>query len=389
MHTAVWSENENEMIVWGGCSINNIGFCSDFLNTGGRYNPSIDTWVATTQVNAPEARTDHLAVWTGSEMIIWGGDRNASFGSPVTGGRSNPSSDTWMPTNANDAPTARANHTAIWTGVEMIVWGGSDRFFGEVSSGGRYTLATDNWQPTALGGAPDGRHSHTAIWTGQEMIIWGGGVGSFIFDDGGRYQPASNTWSPTATIGAPDARSGHSAVWTGSEMIVWGGSGNPLWMNTGGRYDPGANTWVPTSTFDAPQGRDGHEAVWTEQEMIVWGGYSNGSINSGGRYRPATDTWTPVTLSGAPLARSSHAAVWTGSRMLIWGGKQYVGNFNFFRDGAQYDPNSDSWTSISLVDAPSERAAFAYVWTGTELIVWGGCNGPADCSESTFTGGSV
>jgi hypothetical protein len=32
-----------------------------------------DTWTATTTVNAPEARTTRTAVWTGSEMIIWGG----------------------------------------------------------------------------------------------------------------------------------------------------------------------------------------------------------------------------------------------------------------------------------------------------------------------------
>src|SRR5580704_9001041 len=32
-----------------------------------------DTWTATTTVNAPDARYHHTAVWTGSEMIIWGG----------------------------------------------------------------------------------------------------------------------------------------------------------------------------------------------------------------------------------------------------------------------------------------------------------------------------
>ena len=32
-----------------------------------------DTWTATTTVNAPDARDGHTAVWTGSEMIIWGG----------------------------------------------------------------------------------------------------------------------------------------------------------------------------------------------------------------------------------------------------------------------------------------------------------------------------
>jgi hypothetical protein len=34
-----------------------------------------DTWTATSTTNAPSARWDHTAVWTGSEMIVWGGFR--------------------------------------------------------------------------------------------------------------------------------------------------------------------------------------------------------------------------------------------------------------------------------------------------------------------------
>lgn len=32
-----------------------------------------DTWIATSTTNAPSARAGHTAVWTGSEMIVWGG----------------------------------------------------------------------------------------------------------------------------------------------------------------------------------------------------------------------------------------------------------------------------------------------------------------------------
>ena len=38
-----------------------------------------DTWTATSTTNAPEARYYHTAVWTGSEMIVWGG--SGYFGS--------------------------------------------------------------------------------------------------------------------------------------------------------------------------------------------------------------------------------------------------------------------------------------------------------------------
>ena len=106
------------MIVWGG---NDFG---SGLNTGGRYEPSTDIWTTTSTLNAPEARTSHTAVWTGSEMIVWGGQ-------PVinTGGRYNATTDNWTPTSIVNAPDGRFGHTAVWTGSEMIVWGGFDENF--------------------------------------------------------------------------------------------------------------------------------------------------------------------------------------------------------------------------------------------------------------------
>ncbi len=56
------------MVVWGGEDSFNTP-----LNTGGRYNPGTDIWAATSTTNAPTARQQHTAVWTGSEMIVWGG----------------------------------------------------------------------------------------------------------------------------------------------------------------------------------------------------------------------------------------------------------------------------------------------------------------------------
>ena len=99
---------------------------SNCLNTGGRYNPSTDSWTATSTTNAPTGRDGHTAVWTGSEMIVWGGDDGIQR-ILNTGGRYNPSTDSWTATSTTNAPTARSFHTAVWTGSEMIVWGGGCR----------------------------------------------------------------------------------------------------------------------------------------------------------------------------------------------------------------------------------------------------------------------
>jgi hypothetical protein len=110
-----------------------------------------DTWVATSTTNAPTARSAP-AVWTGSEMIVWGGYDGSSNGSN-TGGRYNPSTDSWTATSTTNAPAARITLTAVWTGTEMIVWGGHDGING-LNTGGRYNPGTDSWTATSITNAP-------------------------------------------------------------------------------------------------------------------------------------------------------------------------------------------------------------------------------------------
>src|SRR5205823_6338342 len=146
------------------------------------------------------------------------------------------------------APSPRTSPLAAWTGSEMLIWGG---FGGSgdqgawLADGGRYNPTTRTWAPLTTDGAPSPRFGATAVWTGTEMIIWGGRSARGIpYADGARYEPATDTWTPVASSGAPAARSFHSAVWTGQEMMVWGApaSASPgvqiVGPRSGGRYDP-------------------------------------------------------------------------------------------------------------------------------------------------------
>ena len=320
------------MIVWGGSNDNG------FLKTGGRYNPSTDSWIATTTVGAPTARTNHTAVWTGTEMIVWGGLGNP--GKLKTGGRYNPITDSWVATTTNGAPTKRWFQSAVWTGTEMIVWGGEDAATNrEVKTGGRYNPSTDSWLTTATRQAPDGRVYHSTVWTGSEMIVWGGYRDATSLNTGGRYKPSTDSWVATTITGAPDQRYWHTAVWTGTEMIVWGGASEIAIFNDGAKYNPGTNSWVATTISGAPDRRAYHTAVWTGTEMIVWGGtydFSGTCFNTGGRYNPSTDNWIATTTTGAPDGRHLHTAVWIGTEMIVWGGQcTGTGNLN---SGGRYSP---------------------------------------------------
>jgi hypothetical protein len=157
-------------------------------------------------------------------MIVWGG-YNGNY--EQSGGRYNPSNNTWTTVTATDAPLERALHTAVWTGSEMIVWGGVGPMATIFITGGRYSPSSNTWRPdnVSVVNAPSARLRHTAVWTGTEMIIWGGDSPNGALNTGGLYNPISNTWSTVTLDGAATARVYHSAVWTGSEMIIWGGTG--------------------------------------------------------------------------------------------------------------------------------------------------------------------
>ena len=108
--------------------------------------------------------------------------------------------DTWTPTSITNAPSARGIHTAVWTGSEMIVWGGSDQSSNYTNTGGRYNPATDSWTATSTTNAPSAREIHTAVWTASEMIVWGGLSLGGALNTGGRYCAQSSvTPTPTAT----------------------------------------------------------------------------------------------------------------------------------------------------------------------------------------------
>src|SRR5205823_13209927 len=139
---------------------------------------------------------------------------------------------------------------------EMSIWGGSvfpNQQFGPAlpfSDGARYDPATDHWSPVSTNGAPPAARDPHFIWTGREMIVWGGlDSESATLDSGGRYDPSADSWKTLSPANTPTSRVGGIAAWTGQEMLVWGGvtysSAGAAALNDGGRYSPECDKWTP------------------------------------------------------------------------------------------------------------------------------------------------
>jgi N-acetylneuraminic acid mutarotase len=339
----------------------------------------VGVWQPTATSGAPQNTWNHTAVWTGSEMITFGG--HGSGGTAAAGGRYAPATDTWSSLPVG-GPSARYGHVAVWTGSEMIVWGGFSTT-GEVNDGSRYNPTTNAWTPVSVVGAPSGRSGATAVWTGIEMIVWGAGPGHAA------YNPATDTWRPLNVVGAPDPiRFGHTAVWTGTRMIIWGGApvncGNgscaPAVVTKGAIYDPVTDAWQAIGTTGEPSNRTSHSAVWTGTEMAIWGGntstyddfYGRGE-NTGAFYDPSTATWRGISTVCGPAGRYGHSVAWTGSEMIVWGGFSLGSSGRIARNsGARYNPTTNSWQHLATANAPPVGDRQAGVWTGSQLIVWGG-----------------
>jgi len=154
------------------------------------------------------------------------------------------------------------------------------------------------WTPMASAGAPDSRDTPATVWTGNELVLWGGTGGDALkflpIGSGGRYNPVTRTWRPMAaggpvTIGAP------SAVWTDTDVIIW--SGQSWWGSPEGAiYHPITNNWTPLPTAGQPGMAESQQAVvWTGKEMIVWAGEGGKDVvGDGAMYVRDTDSWQPL-----------------------------------------------------------------------------------------------
>lgn len=300
--TLTWTGREVLMV--GG---RQLGLCTIYHD---RYNPWTDRW-RRFDVDLV-SRGGHVAAWTGSQLLLWGGDVCALTDDTFADGA------LWDPLThvtapIADAPGARSFAASAWMDGRLFVHGGECHADVCLERGAIYDPRDDRWIAIATEGAPtpfEGRRA--AIWNGNQVLIWGGDE-----ERSGRYFPIVDAWQPLPA--PPFALGAGTSVWSGTELLVWDGA-------AGGRYDPRTNTWSPMSLEGAPTGVLAPQAVWTGREMIVIG------EDGGGHYDPIADRWTPVSPTRAYYANANAKVVWTGREVLV------IGSTVTGTHGARYGP---------------------------------------------------
>jgi len=300
------------------------------------------------------------SVWTGHDVVVTGltpRDGHDGFVNAIENAAAySPSSNTWRALAKAPATPTYCRRDAVWTGSQMLVWG---------CRATTYDPSADTWR--RLPDAPTG-HGF-AVWTGSELIGWGGGCCGDAGADGSAYNPRTNTWrrlprSPLAPEQSP------LAAWDGHELLVFvsgisAASGKPLSAGfaRGAAFEPTANRWRVLQKRPVAGGA----GVWDGSELIVVGAGRTGRVTEA--FDPVANRWR--RLANAPFGRLGGVPVWTGSQVIVWGGHADRRGMTIPRHALAFDPRANRWTSID--EAPMRpRESSQAVWTGRRLVVLGG-----------------
>ncbi|HZQ78479.1 MAG TPA: hypothetical protein VFE55_14175 [Acidimicrobiia bacterium] len=329
------------------------------------------------------------AVWTGREMVVWGGAWRAGNASIWLddGAAYDPAGDRWRPL-ARSPLAPRSDAVIAWTGHEVLIWGGQKQgslegFGDEYDDGALYDPARDTWKPMAIWPLAS-RYGARAVWTGTRLVVWGGASAEAgdqppPLADGAAYDPGSNRWTKLAAAPLAGRIAPLGAARAGAALLSWGlgpfDGDRRAPVSDSAVYDPIGNRWSPAAAAPAPPKKTwcfdapGCVGVDTGSRVVFAG--------QGLAWDPAGDRWT--TVAPGPLADPAlegKASAWTGSRVMLWGGGTTRGPADtppatVIPGGAAYDPAADRWDPLPAAPLAA-RARAAAVWTGRELIVWGG-----------------
>jgi hypothetical protein len=192
------------------------------------------------------------------------------------------------------------------------------------------------------------REGVTAVWTGSEVIVYGGMNMHGAVNDGAAYEPVQRRWRTLPPSAVPSSATPAVRAWTGDELILWGthrrrGPGGPH----GVAYSPARDTW--RSLRPAPHAMNMAASAWTGTELLVVGTALNAqgeavATVSAMAYDPGTDDWR--MLADPPdLLPQALTGVWDGDRLVVW---------DYGLTAAAYDPRTDEW--VSLADLPLRSA---------------------------------
>ncbi len=300
-----------------------------------------------------------------------------------------------------------------WTGSEVVFWAGSSLTRGfAYSDGAIYNPDTDSWDSMVV---PGWGHP------GLSSAFFDGELYALAKGSGTRFDPIAGRWTDL-----PPVEGMSLAATMATDEAVWGLG--PVSVNTVGqpdlaiaRYDPASDSWQYGPVFEGTDDqaeivaglvRLESTTIWTGSEIVVWR-----SIDGGIAFNPVTESWRtmphPQSPSGlihssvavelddgmAVIAevensdgiavsvallreggwqwRETNIALSNFASITVAGAGDWLVVFSADQSPVVIHLPSGAWQRstggpLTGVEAPNT------VWTGDQLIIWGGVKADAD-----------
>ena len=299
-------------------------------------------------------RTNVAAVWTGSEVLVWGGNVGIMY--YQQGAAYDPATGTWRKIASNR--WAGPGTLSVWTGEQLVVVG--------KRSGAVYNVAQDSWKE--LGYLPDGVNTGFGglAWSGSDLYgaVWGA-------DDLriARYDALNDRWTMSSgqtTSGGSRNQGGNLATWVGDEVVIWGGA------RSGWAYRPSSDTWrtLPELKGNLPHLASKLIVVGTRPTLVY--AYDGVAGRMLGVAQLDQGEWTTIVEASSPDFERPSAAT----------DGQTIYAVDVQGSGAPTRVDLPTKAVIRIDGAPlSSGSGKVSTWSGTGLFVWGGI--PADTTPST------
>ncbi len=284
-------------------------------------------------------------MWTGEEMIVWGGQQTLeSFPPLVDGAAFNPETNTWRMLAESPLQGPKATR-AIWAGDEMLVLS-SDGVFG-------YEPRTDSWRTVSSESMVRNVSPGRVIYVDGIIYVWDGAADFHVLE------VATGEWS---AFSAPDSSPTHGDEYFGVlraveedviAIVVSGGRCFGMeFLNflkvVGTQWDAlPAPSELSCSLANQTAAAGDSLIVWEEQGHTSFG------------FSPVDGAWRPIpAIPLGGMEGPSGPVPMDDDRFMVprWG------------EGAIFDATTETWT---LVRFPGQGYDAEIIWTGEEFLAWG------------------
>lgn len=359
-------------------------------------------------------------VWTGTRLILYG---------PTGGFTFNPTTNTYTCIETTNGNLYHPGCSVTWTGNLVVFYGGYITVSANkvsLDGGLTYNPATNIWSDIPVGGPRV--HNHNAIWTGTDVLITGGQLDnstSFNNNQSNIYNPVSFAWNSGYT---PNSNNFYSiettkSIISNNKIFYFGVTNDNGSLSVKKLHSKYFNiptkTWVSFTTsyshknenvsvvpvaisnailyFGRTDPTDRCEVgvafgylletssspeiipawnvnIFTDSPKVNNNKYvlAFGNFGAGWLYNADNNKWKKTNLTNLPSNRRDHfyKPIEGTTKFLIWGG---LNGSTFVQNGAIYNASSDTWTPISVSNAPTENLQGA-IGNG-KVLFWGTSSG--------------